>query len=125
MTQPDEHMTLPENGVIVCITNAAAGRLLALTLDSVKAHTAAEVPVVVLGPGTPGDPRQTALLPTDVVLLEPGCVVAAGWLDGLRDAVASGGVVATVSALTQLDVNVQPRPDFDDDAAAARSRSRR
>ena len=51
--------------------------------------------------------------------------MAAGWLDGLQDAAATDGAVATVSALTQQDVNVQPGPGFDNDAAAARTRSLR
>ncbi len=61
----------------------------------------------------------------DVVLLEPGCFVAAGWLDGLADAAASAGAVATVSALTQHDVELRSGLSFDDAAEAARTRSLR
>jgi glycosyltransferase involved in cell wall biosynthesis len=125
MTPPEVGITPPEASVTVCITAGAAGTLLTLTLNSVKTHTPADVPVVVLGSESLTNRRETASPPADVVLLEPGCVVAAGWLDGLMSAAASGGAVATVSALTQQDVNVQPGPSFYNDAAAARSHSLR
>ncbi len=84
------------------------------------------MPVLVLGSATAGDPhRDAAPADGDVVLLEPGCIVADGWLDGLQDAAATSGVVATVSALTHRDVNVPPGPNLDDDAATARTRSLR
>ena len=109
--------------VTVCITGGSGGELLTATLDSVRAHTPAEVPVLVLGSATAVEPhRDTPPADGDVVLLEPGCIVADGWLDGLRDAAATSGAVATVSALTHRDVNLPPGPDFDDDAATARTR---
>jgi glycosyltransferase involved in cell wall biosynthesis len=41
-----------------------------------------------------------AVRPADVVLLHPACVVADGWLDGLRDAVRSLGNAASATALS-------------------------
>ncbi len=120
-------MSAPVPGVVtVCITGGSGGELLTATLGSVRAHTPAEVPVLVLDSATAVEPHGgTSPADGDVVLLEPGCVVADGWLDGLRDAAASDGAVATVSALTHQDVNVPPGPNLDDDAATARTRSLR
>ena len=42
----------------------------------------------------------TAVAPGDVVLLHPACVVAEGWLDGLREAVRSVGNAASATALS-------------------------
>jgi glycosyltransferase involved in cell wall biosynthesis len=42
--------------------------------------------------------------PADVALVDPGCTVASGWLNGLRDAAYSDSTVATVSALIPADV---------------------
>ena len=120
-------MSTPDAGAAtVCITGGACGELLTATLDSVKAHTPADVPIHVLGSATAGDQHQDARpADGDVVLVEPGCIVADGWLDGLRDAAATSGAVATVSALTHRDVNLPPGPTFDADAATARTRSLR
>jgi GT2 family glycosyltransferase len=41
-----------------------------------------------------------AATPADVVILNSDCVVAAGWLEGLRDAAYSGSAIATATALT-------------------------
>jgi glycosyltransferase involved in cell wall biosynthesis len=41
-----------------------------------------------------------ATTPADIVLLHPDCVVAEGWLDGLRDAVHSLGNAASATALS-------------------------
>ena len=41
-----------------------------------------------------------AVAPADVVLLHPDCVVADGWLDGLRAAVRSAGNLASATALS-------------------------
>lgn len=104
------------SAVTVCVIGGDGDELLTATLDSVRSHTPADVPVVVLG-STPAQ--------GDVVLLDSGCVVAAGWLDGLRDAAAADGAVATASALTHQDVKVQAGARFDDEAAVARNRSLR
>ena len=86
-------MSAPVPGVVtVCITGGSGGELLTATLDSVRAHTPAEVPVLVLGSATAVEPhRDIWSADGDVVLLEPGCIVAEGWLDGLQDAAASDG----------------------------------
>ncbi len=118
-------MTPPASGVTVCITSADAGDLLSLTLDSVKAHTPPEVSVMVPGSGTTGGRGRGASVENDLVLLEPGCVVAGGWLDGVQDAAGSDAAVATVSALTEQDVNLRRGPGFSEAAAAARTRSLR
>lgn len=66
--------------------------------------------------------------PADVVLLEPGCVVAAGWLDGLRDAAQASSTTATATAITQPDLDRAVELDaesFEQAAAAVRSSSSR
>jgi GT2 family glycosyltransferase/glycosyltransferase involved in cell wall biosynthesis len=52
--------------------------------------------------GFPGNVNTAfaAAAPADVVVLNSDCVVAAGWLEGLRRAAYSDAVVATASALT-------------------------
>ena len=118
-------MTPAEPSVTVCIV---AGDLdegpLSLTLESVTAHTPPEVEVRILG-GSAGDRQRDAPAHGDIVLVQAGCVVAPDWLDGLRDAAVSDGNVATASALTQREVNVDPSTGFDGDAAVARTRSLR
>ena len=73
--------------------------------------------------------------PADVVVLNSDCVVAAGWLEGLRDAAYSGETVATATALTNHGTIVSvpeycvPSPALPDGwtltaaAAAVRARS--
>src|SRR5581483_5215028 len=74
--------------------------------------------------------------PADVVVLNSDCVVADGWLEGLRDAAYSDSRVATATALTNHGTLVSvpdrwPRArlpqewNFDDAAAAVRARSLR
>jgi GT2 family glycosyltransferase len=52
--------------------------------------------------------------PADIVVLNSDCMVAEGWLDGLRDAVYSDSTLATASALTNngtiLSVPYRNRP---------------
>ena len=92
--------------IVVCITPAARGELLSLTLESVRAHTPAEVPVVVLGSATAAGPhRGTDGTAGTSSCSSPAASWPTAWLDGLADAAASAGVVATVSALTHQDVN--------------------
>jgi GT2 family glycosyltransferase/glycosyltransferase involved in cell wall biosynthesis len=52
--------------------------------------------------GFPGNVNSAfaAASPADVIVLNSDCVVAAGWLEGLRRAAYSDGLVATASALT-------------------------
>jgi glycosyltransferase involved in cell wall biosynthesis len=72
----------------------------------------------------------------DVVFVESGCAVAAGWLDGLREAAYSDAAVATASAMVDdglfisvSDVGVALRDksagSFDDVAEAVRAGSSR
>jgi GT2 family glycosyltransferase/glycosyltransferase involved in cell wall biosynthesis len=75
--------------------------------------------------------------PADVVLLNSDCVVAAGWLEGLREAAYSDSINATATALTNHGTIVsvprrnEPRPmlpqdtTLDDAAAAVRAASPR
>ncbi len=74
--------------------------------------------------------------PADVVLLSSDCVVAEGWLEGMRQAAYVDSMVATSTALTSdgTRVSVLGGPDpgrlsaersFDDAAAAVRSQSLR
>ncbi len=109
------------SAVTVCVTRGDDGELLTATVESINAHTAAEVPVVVLDSATAVDPQAHG----DIVLVEPGCIVADGWLDGLRRTAASIGAVATASALTHRDVDAPPGPGFDKAAETARTRSLR
>ncbi len=128
MTPP---AVLERGDVTVCIAAGGATELRSLTLESVRAHTPADVPVVVLG--SAADPQRESAPPGDVVLLEPGCIVAADWLDGLRAAARSTGAVATASALTQRDLRrpatddrrLAPGPGHDEAAAVARTRALR
>jgi glycosyltransferase involved in cell wall biosynthesis len=111
--------------VAVCIRPGGDEQLRTRTLASVRAGTASEVPVLLIEPGE--DPfARTAR--ADVVLLEPGCVVATGWLDGLRRAALAGGTTATAAAVTQRDLDPRLRLDaerFEEAAAEVRSRSPR
>jgi glycosyltransferase involved in cell wall biosynthesis len=75
--------------------------------------------------------------PADVVLLNSDCLVAEGWLEGLREAAYASCATATATALTnhgtivsvpERDVPCPTLPDswsFDDAAAAVRSQSLR
>ena len=66
--------------------------------------------------GFPGNVNAgfAAAAPADVVVLNSDCVVAAGWLEGLRRAARSDALVATASALTNhgtiLSVPQRNRP---------------
>jgi GT2 family glycosyltransferase/glycosyltransferase involved in cell wall biosynthesis len=70
--------------------------------------------------GFPGNVNAgfAAAAPADVIVLNSDCVVAAGWLEGLRRAAASDALVATASALTNhgtilsVPERNRPRPDL-------------
>ena len=152
--------------VVICIVAREHDELLFASLDSVIAHTAGDVPVLVCdqvhGGSSPREAlgrleRERELLyvpradrsaspfnvndvlgvaaPADVVLLEPGCMVADGWLDGLQDAARLDARVATAMPLTTRVVDsmpewqhsgrVAPRVSFDDTAATVRAQSLR
>ncbi len=107
-------------------------------LRSVVEHTDERMAIVVvgdpgapeLGPGLSGRPMRTcadlarafaAAAPADVVVLSSGCVVAGGWLEGLRDAALTDSRVATATALCTDDGPLSPaagEPSSFDQAAA-------
>ena len=93
---------------------------------SVLAHTPDDVPILVcedVGEAI------AAAAPADVVLLRPGCIVADGWLAGLREAAYVDARVATAMALTNDGALTPSAPTddraFDDAAAAVRAGSLR
>jgi glycosyltransferase involved in cell wall biosynthesis len=109
--------------VAVCIATGGTAELRDRTLASVRAHTATEVLVIELESGVDA---LTATAPADVVLVQPGCLVADGWLEGLREAAHASRTTASATALTQHDLG--GRPDgaaFDSAAATVRTRSLR
>ena len=76
----------------------------------------------------PGEDPFASAAPADVVLLEPGCFVTAGWLDGLRQAALATSTTATAAAVTQRDIDPRLGLDavgFEEAAAAIRSGSLR
>jgi glycosyltransferase involved in cell wall biosynthesis len=110
--------------VVVCVTGGGPQELRARTLASLRAHTPEHVPVLTLEGGE--DPFATAPRGSDVVVVEAGCVLAAGWLDGLRDAAYAGTPIATATALTQRDLGEALSEDgLDAAAASVRARSLR
>lgn len=107
------------------------------SLQSVLAHTGAEVPIVVCG-----DPESdqldrvdagagrvlwraatieaavAAAAPADFALLGSPCIVGAGWLDGLRAAAYADSTVATSTALTEDGRIGRPETMSFDEAAS-------
>ena len=64
-----------------------------------------------LGPRDIGsliDAAAGAAAPADVVVVTPGCIVSAGWFEGLRAAADTDSTVATAGALTTEDVGLAP-----------------
>jgi len=106
---------LTDGDVAVCVTAGGADELRQRTLASLRAHTAAGVAVVELEPGA--DPFAAAA-PSDVIVVEPGCVVAPEWLEGLRDAARTSATTATASAVSQHDLGTALQAAHFDDAAA-------
>jgi glycosyltransferase involved in cell wall biosynthesis len=106
----------PGDAVVCIIDSQSAG--LERCLESVFAHTANEIALVICGGSkavpsprvgeseprsiTHADSLERALestRPADVAVLSADCVVAEGWLDELRTVARSDSRVATVSAL--------------------------
>ena len=154
---------------VVCIVVRENDQRLTSSLNSIVAHTASDVPILVCDQARTswsgeevrrlGHERQGArellylrcneenasplnvndifamAAPADVVLLEPGCTVADGWLDGLQEAAGLDSRVATAMPLTTRLVDsmrqwqnvgrVAPGSTLEDMAAAVRSRSLR
>ena len=156
--------------VVICIIVREHDRGLIPSLNSISAHTAGDVPLLVCDQARTSSSSREAIrslerecqgarellyvpredggaLPlnvnrllamaadADVVLLEPGCMVADGWLDGLQEAARLDSRVATAMPLTTRAVDLMPQwPDpgrvaerltHEEMAAAVRSRSLR
>ncbi|HEX4034127.1 MAG TPA: glycosyltransferase [Solirubrobacteraceae bacterium] len=88
-------------GETTIVVERSAGEEGALerTLSSIAAHTAAETAVSVVDEGGVAAALAAAAGGSDVVVLAGGVSVGEGWLDGLRDAVASDSIVMSASAL--------------------------
>jgi glycosyltransferase involved in cell wall biosynthesis len=97
---------LTRQDVVVCITDGDA-ELRTRTLSSVRAHTDSTVTVTESDTGLEAF---AAAAPADVVLLEPGCVVAAGWLERLGEAARSTSTIATATAISQRDLSLGDVP---------------
>ncbi len=136
-------------GVVVCIRMRGPSESVVSCVRSVVAHTPADVPIVAcseagadvvglqslleradelehpgrvlyLSDGAAGD-AFTVTAPADVIVLGSDVVVAAGWIEGLREAAYADSRVATATALAS-----GPLPggrSLDDAAAAVRARS--
>lgn len=95
-------LDLKRGEVAICIRSGGDEQLRTQTLDNVRATTAGEVPVLLINVE---EDAFASTAPADVVLLEPGCVVAAGWLDGLSRAAHASSTTATAAAVTQHDLD--------------------
>ena len=76
------------------------------------------------------DRAVAAAAPADVVIVDPGCIVAEGWLEGLRSAAYADTTIATAATMTTRDLGLA-RADagaslekFERAAAAVRARSK-
>ena len=107
---------MTDAGVAVCIASGGACELRARTFESVRAHTEADVPVREIAPGE--NPLAGAAL-ADIVVIAPGCLVAEGWLEGLREAALAGSTTASATAVTQHDLDDWTAGDAFDPASAA------
>jgi glycosyltransferase involved in cell wall biosynthesis len=162
--QPDATLGAERGQVVVCIPVYGAHELFVSCLQSVLAHTADDVPILICDDASP-DARSEEFVrkleggsdsahrliylrrernvgfpanmngvfaitaPADVVVLNSDCAVAAGWLEGLREAAHADSRVATATALSNHGSVVSvpkrkpiPRLPQDwglDDAAAA------
>lgn len=144
--QPGQPLGLERGRILVCIPVFGAPELVARCLESVLQHTDPAAPILIADDCSPdgsfaeqidadhtlfywrqesnvGFPRNcndafASAAPADVVVLNSDCEVAAGWLDGLRDAAYSDTVVASATPLTNHGTIVsipdrnQPRPDL-------------
>ena len=96
--------------VTVCVERGSSPEGFERTLHAVLSHTRADVAIVVYGESETAGANErlgstdravfTAIdaagavsgaAPADVVLLRSGCVVADGWLEGLRDLLLRSG----------------------------------
>lgn len=168
--QPGEAIGAQRGEVVVCIPLYGGHEHFVACLQSVLAHTPAEVQILVCDDASPdrrseqhvealaGGARHRLLYmrrernvgfpanvndafagaaPADVVVLNSDCVVAEGWLEGLRDAAYLDATIATATTLTNHGTIVSvpeycvPSPALPDGwtleeaAAAVRARSLR
>src|SRR5579863_519219 len=119
---------MAETAIVVDAAGSDADTL-ERTLASIAAHTATEATVIVAGDGAGAADAAAALRElsrrtphTDVVILHAGVSVAAGWLEGLREAVGSDSIVMTASA---LGAPPQEGAALEDHAALVRARAAR
>lgn len=97
----------------VCVLIAAAGSPEQLTrcLESVKAHTPADTPVLQVGAGAEDVNREIERLhPADVILLVEACGVSDEWLERLRTAARGDTNTATASALADAGTELALSP---------------
>jgi glycosyltransferase involved in cell wall biosynthesis len=106
---------LTTGDVVVCLAAGGADELRSRTLASVQAHTGRDVPVLEL---EAAQDAFVAAAPADVVVIQPGCVVAERWLERLREAAHASATTATATALTPHDLDARS-PDIDPGAVAA------
>ena len=118
--------------MVVCIVAPDGSQDFDESLESILTHTHVDVPVVLTGEGleAPHSTRVvlisavagvgrgagvraalTAAAPADVVVIRSDCIVAAGWLQGLRDAAYSDARVASAMPLMGADVTEQPKSE--------------
>ncbi|MBV9804900.1 MAG: glycosyltransferase [Solirubrobacterales bacterium] len=83
---------------VICI---APGAGLERSLAGVIEHTDEGVPVLVCDPDLDVAAAIAAAAPADVVLMQPDCVVAAGWLDGLAAAARAQATTACAVAIAE------------------------
>jgi glycosyltransferase involved in cell wall biosynthesis len=105
---------LNRGGVVVCSVGGSPG-------EHLRVHTPSEVAIQTVAS------EAEALAPTapaDVVLLTPGCRVAPGWIEALREAAYANSTTATATALTQRDLESAPEP-FEQAAEQVRTASLR
>jgi glycosyltransferase involved in cell wall biosynthesis len=133
--------------VVVCLELAGAREDVERSLRTLLAQTPEDVEIVAFGGPSgseagnlipaggrirhlPGGVAAAidASAPADVAWLRAGCQVAAGWLDGLRDAAYTDSRVASASPLSDRAIalpELGSSIDFEDAAAAVRNRSPR
>ena len=146
--EPDASIGAERGAVVVCVGVGDEREHLEACLRSVLAHTPEEVAIVVYGdsaeggmPSVSGSGERVTLIPAelraalaaaapaDAVTLSSDCVVADGWLAGLRDAAYVDSRVATATALSNdaglASVALPAQSQFEQAAAALRAGSPR
>lgn len=111
-------MTASRRGqVVVCVVGA--GDPATATAHHLRSRSADDVPVLEVDSESAAF---TSTDPADVIIVRPGCLVSAGWLDGLRAAAYASSTAATGSPLTQHDLGLAlDRQRLDAAAASVRA----